>query len=158
MSDARRVEIEAWLADGTPPLDPDMTDLENMDLPELKHHIFLLSKQRQQLEDDYNKVIRLSSNGRARLDDGLELIMAKTRQEKNSMKLLSFVTLIFLPGTFFSTVVSTSQFQLDVLNRIDLWMYWVTAVPITASTVAILWIMNRKAQDKTTHEDQNQYP
>ncbi|KAL9612739.1 MAG: hypothetical protein Q9167_002678 [Letrouitia subvulpina] len=158
MGDARRMEIEAWLADGTPPLDPDMTDLENMDLPELKHHLFLLSKQRQQLEDDYNKIIQLSSNGRARLDDGLELIMAKTRQETKSIKLLSYATLFFLPGTFVSTVMSTSQFQLDVLNRTDFWMYWATAVPLTAYTVAVYWIINRKAQDKTTQEDQNQSP
>ncbi|KAI9863484.1 MAG: hypothetical protein M1824_000164 [Vezdaea acicularis] len=88
MSDARRLEIEAWVADETSVVDPEILDLEEMSLPELKHHVFLLLKQRQQLKDEYSNMICLFT-GLRYLDDDLISIMARRKLENVSGRISS---------------------------------------------------------------------
>ena len=135
MPEARRLEIEAWLADETPLLDPEITDLENMNFPELKHHMLSLLKQRQQLKDDYYSTL-------IRLDDDLKSLGVTTKVEDNSMRIIALITLIYLPGTFVSTLWSTSQFDSDYSFSLGIWTSCATAIPLTATTV--YWLIMRK--------------
>ena len=148
MSDTDRLKIEAWLADETPLLDPETIDLENMNLPELKHQMLSLLKKRQQLEDDYTNLIRLSKDQNLYHDDYLDSIVAKQNHESASMNIISLATLVGLPGTFVSSIMSMSYFENGVLNNTGFWMYWAMTVPLTATTVVTYLLMRRRPQDK----------
>ena len=165
MGEARRVEIEAWLVDGTQPLDPDITDLENMDLPELKHHIVSVLKQKQQLKDDYNNVFLLSIIGRARLDESLK---SKENQAAIVLRLFVVLMLYYWPRLIIGPIMGMYQFQVDFLNRKDLWailwmywldwLHWVMAIPIMVYTITTFCIIYLETRKETTPEDRNHYP
>lgn len=144
MPDTRRAEIEAWLADETTLLDPDMTELENMDMPELKHHMLSLLKQRQQLEKDYSALIRVSAD---HLYDDPQALLAKAKRDNTSLKVISLLTLIYLPGTFVTSMMGTSLFETSVSYNTEFWMYCGMTVPLTATTVAMYWLMRQRSQN-----------
>ncbi|OQD79875.1 hypothetical protein PENANT_c042G11221 [Penicillium antarcticum] len=62
--------------------------------------------------------------------------------DSSAMKTIAFVTLIFLPPTYISSVFSMSFFQCGNDNGWGLsnkfWIYWVFAIPTTIATV-IVW-------------------
>ncbi|KAH8164914.1 hypothetical protein CIB48_g3343 [Xylaria polymorpha] len=63
-----------------------------------------------------------------------------TRKDSQAMIAIAFITLVFLPPTFISTVFSTSFFDFGdggIVSR-KFWVYWVVTVPITVF-VNYLW-------------------
>ncbi|KAH8659325.1 prion-inhibition and propagation-domain-containing protein [Tricladium varicosporioides] len=61
MSDTKRRETEAWLADASPLPDPTVACLEDMTLPELKRLTLDLMEERKEVVETYQSVLRLSS-------------------------------------------------------------------------------------------------
>ncbi|KAK2590207.1 hypothetical protein QQS21_012110 [Conoideocrella luteorostrata] len=78
-------------------------------------------------------------------------IAADTRADSTAMRILSIVTVVFLPAAFISAVFSTSffNFQQDkekgdswkVSDKI--WIYWVTVAIVTIVTFSVIWYFQR---------------
>ncbi len=63
-----------------------------------------------------------------------------TRKDSQAMIAIAFITLVFLPPTFISTIFSTSFFDFGDGGIVSgkFWIFWVITVPITVSANA-LW-------------------
>ncbi|KAI0553643.1 hypothetical protein F4679DRAFT_429984 [Xylaria curta] len=63
-----------------------------------------------------------------------------TRKDSQAMIAIAFITLVFLPPTFISTVFSTSFFDFGDGGVVSgkFWIYWVITIPITV-LVNVLW-------------------
>ncbi|KAJ5249086.1 hypothetical protein N7468_000537 [Penicillium chermesinum] len=80
------------------------------------------------------------------------------QRDSATMKTLSFITLIFLPPTFISTIFGMQFFNYDstegfVLTS-DFWIYWAIAIPITMLT-GLVWLFWSKIfphDSRTTFE------
>lgn len=64
-------------------------------------------------------------------------------RDSTSMKILAFITTIFLPGTFVATMFSMDMFSWSKKDEGDkrtvsgqFWIYWAVAVPLTLVTLA----------------------
>lgn len=68
------------------------------------------------------------------------MIAEASKHDSSSMKILAAVTVLFLPGTFISSLFSTSMFDWQaedirlVLNQ-RFWLYWAVSLPLTIITL-----------------------
>ncbi|KAJ5333364.1 uncharacterized protein N7506_007147 [Penicillium brevicompactum] len=86
--------------------------------------------------------IQLAFNTVAQHNAGTSVEIGRAAQiDSSAMKTIAFVTLIFLPPTFISSIFSMSFFQAGDNNGWGLsskfWLYWVFAIPTTIATVLI---------------------
>jgi Mg2+ and Co2+ transporter CorA len=86
--------------------------------------------------------IQLAFNTVAQYNAGTSVAIGRAAQiDSSAMKTIAFVTLIFLPPTFISSVFSMSFFQCGVDNGWGMtnkfWIYWVFAIPTTVATVVV---------------------
>ncbi|EME79709.1 uncharacterized protein MYCFIDRAFT_81190 [Pseudocercospora fijiensis CIRAD86] len=74
-------------------------------------------------------------------------IAQSSSEDSAAMRTISFLGLIFLPGTFLSAIFSMSFFNFEPPNNATtqewrmsskFWVFWVLCVPITAATI-LLW-------------------
>ncbi|KAB8237140.1 uncharacterized protein BDW43DRAFT_307421 [Aspergillus alliaceus] len=84
-------------------------------------------------------------------------LAATTGRDSTSMKILAFITTIFLPGTFIATLFSMDMFDwkndasdpsLTVSSQF--WIYWAAALPLTALTLggwALWWNFEKHRYD-----------
>lgn len=113
-----------------------------------------------QLDVLYNMVAQMDSRLSARL-------AASAGQDSTSMKILAFISALYLPGSFVSSLFSMSIFQWphssdasgsdsgngngssnagDVVSTL-FWVYWATAIPLTAITLigwGIWWVFEMR--------------
>ncbi|KAF2116785.1 hypothetical protein BDV96DRAFT_598636 [Lophiotrema nucula] len=88
-------------------------------------------------------------------------IAQKTQQETVSMRIITLVTLFFLPGTFISTVMSTDIVHWDtnaegrmvrVVSLEALWVYLASTLPLMVVTFAgwygVHWWVNASGKEK----------
>ena len=86
-----------------------------------------------QLNVLYNFVAQLDNQTSAEL-------AASASRDSTSMKILAFISALFLPGSFVSAMFSMDLFDWnqqdegEVLSK-KFWIYWAVAVPLTALTV-----------------------
>ncbi|ORY71048.1 uncharacterized protein BCR38DRAFT_415789 [Pseudomassariella vexata] len=81
-----------------------------------------------------------------------------SRRDSVSMKTLTLMGSIFLPGTFLSSIFSMTFFDFgnDGRRRIPhLWIYFVIAVPLTALIVGAWWMYDKRP-DNGVDEDVNE--
>lgn len=83
----------------------------------------------------------------------MKLLALASKHDSSSMKILTAVTTIFLPGAFVATLFSTNMFnwfagdsELVVSERF--WIYWSVTIPLTLITVGIwsgweLWTLRK---------------
>ncbi|KAL5316660.1 hypothetical protein ACEPPN_015709 [Leptodophora sp. 'Broadleaf-Isolate-01'] len=89
------------------------------------------------------------------MTEAMHLLAVKTKQETVSMRVITLVTLFFLPGTFISTVMSTDIIkfpskqesgQVFQLGALQLWL--IITLPLMAITFIawwlVYWYVNRK--------------
>lgn len=81
------------------------------------------------------------------------------QSDSAAMKTISFLTLTFLPATYVCAIFSMSFFNYSPESgkwsvSSDFWIYWVVAVPITASTAFIWKSWNKLFPPKLIGEDQ----
>lgn len=86
--------------------------------------------------------IQLAFNTVAQHNAGTSVEIGRAAQiDSSAMKTIAFVTLIFLPPTFISSIFSMSFFQAGDGGgwgmSDNFWLYWVFAVPTTIATVLI---------------------
>lgn len=86
--------------------------------------------------------IQLAFNTVAQYNAGTSVEIGRAAQiDSSAMKTIAFVTLIFLPPTFISSVFSMSFFQCGGNNGWGMsnkfWIYWVFAIPTTIVTVTV---------------------
>ena len=86
-----------------------------------------------QLNVLYNFVAQLDNQTSAEL-------AASTSRDSTSMKILAFISALFLPGNFVSAMFSMDMFDWkgsdgDALSSGKFWIYWAAAVPLTAVTL-----------------------
>lgn len=93
-------------------------------------------------------------------------IARKTKIETVSMKVITLVTLFFLPGTFISTLMSTDIFQSDYTGRAEanpyahlnpVQVYLALSLPLTVVTLLFwagfhFWEMRHEKQKKRHHK------
>jgi O-antigen/teichoic acid export membrane protein len=94
-------------------------------------------------------------------------IATASKRDSTSMKILAAVTVIYLPGTFTSSLLATSFFEWSasgsetVLSH-RFWIYWAITIPLTAITVAawLLWTQREerlhKEQELKAQEERRQ--
>lgn len=87
--------------------------------------------------------IQLAFNTVAQYNAGTSVEIGRAAQvDSSAMKTIAFVTLVFLPPTYISSVFSMSFFQCGEDNGWGMsnkfWVYWVFAIPTTIVTV-IVW-------------------
>ncbi|KAL3425127.1 hypothetical protein PVAG01_04408 [Phlyctema vagabunda] len=92
--------------------------------------------------------------------EAMHLLAVKTKQETVSMRVITLVTLFFLPGTFISTVMSTDIIQFPPSQELEgkvfqlkaLQLYIFVTVPLMVITFAtwglIYWWVNRRQDFK----------
>ncbi|KAF7198511.1 Notoamide biosynthesis cluster protein M' [Pseudocercospora fuligena] len=83
-------------------------------------------------------------------------IAQSSSEDSAAMRTISFLGLIFLPGTFISAIFSMSFFNFEPPNNATtqewrmsskFWIFWVFCVPITAATILLwTWWHNRTTQ------------
>ena len=83
-------------------------------------------------------------------------IAQSSSEDSAAMRTISFLGLIFLPGTFISAIFSMSFFNFEPPNKAStqewrmsskFWIFWVFCVPITAATILVwTWWHNRTTQ------------
>ncbi|KFY93297.1 hypothetical protein V500_03784 [Pseudogymnoascus sp. VKM F-4518 (FW-2643)] len=115
----------------------------------------------------YAKRAQLSTDRMEKITDAMFEIARKTQQETVSMKIITLVTLFFLPGTFISTIMSTDIIQFknnveDYSSGALKWFAMVTVPFIVATFVTwygFYWWARRKerlaAAEKADLERQN---
>jgi Mg2+ and Co2+ transporter CorA len=94
-----------------------------------------------------------SASNEARLRNEINLAFnVVNQQDTKSVRIISIVTLAFLPATFVSTLFSMSFFRQPTDERgwglsPMVWIYFVISVPLTGFTIA-LWIWGPRIWDK----------
>jgi Mg2+ and Co2+ transporter CorA len=73
----------------------------------------------------------------------------RARQDNNNMKLIAVVGLVYLPGTFVSSLFGMNFFSFDEENgqqrwgiSRNFWLYWAITVPLTLCTMVIWALAN----------------
>ncbi|KAL8740662.1 MAG: hypothetical protein Q9190_006659 [Brigantiaea leucoxantha] len=103
------------------------------------------------LEYHNTEINKVSTNSMIRMTEDMNDIARKTKIETVSMKVITVVTLFFLPGTFISTLMSTSIFESDdnsagssahpspnpYAHLSPLQLYLATSLPLTFVTILI---------------------
>ncbi|KAB8256651.1 hypothetical protein BDV32DRAFT_153049 [Aspergillus pseudonomiae] len=115
-----------------------------------EHVLCLQARMELQLDVLYSFVAQSDNRLNARL-------AASTGRDSTSMKILAFITTIFLPGTFIATLFSMDMFDWksapsDGSRAVSsqFWIYWATAVPLTAITLggwALWWNFEKHRYD-----------
>lgn len=94
----------------------------------------------------FNLIAQRDQNQNIRIANDTQILARESKRDSTAMKAIAFVTMIFLPGTFLSSVFSMNLFEWDapdssdVVNR-RMWVYWAAAVPLTVMVVVfyLLW-------------------
>ncbi|KAL4951767.1 hypothetical protein BDW69DRAFT_196210 [Aspergillus filifer] len=76
-------------------------------------------------------------------------------RDSTTVRVITVVTLIYLPSTFMATLLGmNSFFEMDENRRIvvapQFWIYVVCAIPLTAATLCYWWYFQRSKQRKET--------
>ena len=76
-------------------------------------------------------------------------VAEETKKDGYSMKTLAVVTILFLPATSVSSVLSMPLFQWNEKNgkaivNSKVWVYFIFAVPLTLITVGLWWVWQRR--------------
>ncbi|KAE8381934.1 hypothetical protein BDV26DRAFT_254563 [Aspergillus bertholletiae] len=114
------------------------------------HVLCLQARMELQLNVLYSFVAQSDNRLNARL-------AASTGKDSTSMKILAFITTVFLPGTFIATLFSMDMFDWksapsDGSSSVSsqFWIYWAAAVPLTAVTLggwALWWNFEKHRYD-----------
>jgi len=67
------------------------------------------------------------------------VIARETKADSSSMKTIAALTMLFLPGTYLSSV-----FGMKSADGVPWWMYVAIAAPLTAAVVLTWWIWTNK--------------
>lgn len=94
----------------------------------------------------FNLIAQRDQNQNIRIANDTQILARESKRDSTAMKAIAFVTMIFLPGTFLSSVFSMDLFtwnaphDSDVVNG-RIWIYWATVIPLTIVVVAffLLW-------------------
>ncbi|CZR62157.1 uncharacterized protein PAC_12054 [Phialocephala subalpina] len=105
----------------------------------------ILNKRAIETSKALGKRAQFTAERMEKVNDSMHEIAKKTQQETVSMKIITLVTLFFLPGTFISTIMSTDilQFQDNSENYQSkaLEYYLMITIPIMAVTFGVWWGM-----------------
>jgi hypothetical protein len=154
---ARRISIartshKSKIPDNTRP-DPDQRAnyLRNLISGGQAHQGVLLERTKAQVQTVYSMI--------GQRDNKLNIETAiAARRDSNAMRIIAAVTLVFLPGTFTSTLFSTTffnfQYQSSRIVSSWLWLYFVVTVFLTLAVVAG-WYYLEKRQNRTIWQSLN---
>ncbi len=89
--------------------------------------------------------------------DASKTIAEETKKDGYSMKTLAVVTMLFLPATSVSSILAMPLFRWDegddnTVVSTKLWVYFVLAIPLTAATVGLWWIWQKRMIRGTTKQ------
>ncbi|KAI0166171.1 hypothetical protein GGR57DRAFT_445686 [Xylariaceae sp. FL1272] len=80
-----------------------------------------------------------------------------SKRDSTSMKTLSLLGAVFLPGTFLSSVFSMTFFDFKVAGNSEvsqeLWIYFVITIPLTLAIVLAWWALDRRREKRYAVED-----
>ena len=113
-------------------------------------------------------IINQQASIQNRWDSRLTQLIAKsTKQDSTSMTTFTFITALFLPGTFIATLFSTTMFdwhssddppqsqsespyQANVSSKF--WVFWAITIPLTLFTLLCWYLWSRHANSKWSEE------
>ncbi|KAK4165314.1 hypothetical protein QBC43DRAFT_31872 [Cladorrhinum sp. PSN259] len=84
---------------------------------------------------------------------GSRELAAASKRDSSAMKIIAYMTTLFLPATFVSTLFSMPMFDWTVPRISDaagghMWFYWTIAIPLTVLVVSVFgvyaWYQGRK--------------
>lgn len=118
------------------------------------------------LEYQNTQTNKYTTKSMVTMTEDMNDIARKTKIETVSMKVITLVTLFFLPGTFISTLMSTDIFQADYTGRgrpnpyahlNPVQIYFALSLPLTIVTLLFwacfhFWEMRHEKQKKRNHE------
>ncbi|KAI6784735.1 uncharacterized protein J7T54_007828 [Emericellopsis cladophorae] len=97
-------------------------------------------------ESFFESTLGRATANKERLTNQIQLEFHKvTKADSDAMKMVAFVTLLFLPATFVAAIFSTTFFSYEGdewMMSGQFWIYWAFAIPITFTT-AWLWTLWR---------------
>ncbi|KAI1268391.1 hypothetical protein F5Y18DRAFT_375189 [Xylariaceae sp. FL1019] len=80
-----------------------------------------------------------------------------SKRDSTSMKTLSLLGAVFLPGTFLSSVFSMTFFDFKVADNREvsqeLWIYFIITIPLTLAIVLAWWGLDRRREKRYAVED-----
>lgn len=100
-------------------------------------------KRAEALNDRLRNEIQLSFNTVTQQDSDTTIKISKIAQgDSNVMRMIAYLTLMFLPATFISAVFSTSFFNFNPDEKRwsvsdKFWIFWAFSVPVTIVTVVM---------------------
>lgn len=95
----------------------------------------------QRIDSQSSVIYSLVAQQEAQLQYSLTL---GTVRDARSMKTLSVITIVFLPGAFFATLFSTNMFKFSSINQ-EVGVYFAIVVPLTVMLLVAwrAWVNNR---------------
>ncbi|KAL6796533.1 hypothetical protein J3E68DRAFT_426108 [Trichoderma sp. SZMC 28012] len=95
----------------------------------------------QRIDSQSSVIYSLVAQQEAQLQYSLTL---GTVRDARSMKTLSVITIVFLPGAFFATLFSTNMFKFSSINQ-EVGVYFAIVVPLTVILLVAwrVWVNNR---------------
>ena len=96
---------------------------------------------------EQQKLTRSDQQTSIQIAEASKMIAEETKKDGYSMKTLAVVTIIFLPATSVSSIMAMPLFKWNEhwIASKWLWVYFAFAVPLTALTVGLWWIWQRRA-------------
>jgi hypothetical protein len=102
------------------------------------------------VKEDTDASIELAKDSRT--------IALATKHDSSSMKNIAFMTMAFLPATFFAALFTLPIFDWESTPMITqkFWVYWATTVPTTLLVFALWYMITKQKEIRERKENQRQ--
>ncbi|KAH8886053.1 hypothetical protein GQ53DRAFT_845158 [Thozetella sp. PMI_491] len=125
---------------------------------------YIKQRVRIQIEALFNLITQHDSLISLRIAQASQLSAVSSQQDSSSMKTLAVVTMLFLPGSFVSSLFSIDVFNWDTSNAVNplaidvspaFGLYWLVAISLTILVFAIygLWLLFHHRRQKRLTRD-----
>ncbi|RFU31736.1 hypothetical protein B7463_g4618, partial [Scytalidium lignicola] len=107
----------------------------------------------------YNIIAQKQSQLNFQIAGEQRKLAVASKREGSSVKMLSLLGTIFLPGTYIASMFSTTFFNFQNASDMNsdvsprFWIYWAVTIPATLIIVSIWYIWERRRESRYDRED-----
>jgi hypothetical protein len=106
----------------------------------------------------FNLIAKEDSNASIELAKDSRTIVLATKHDSSSMKTVAFLTMLFLPATFFAAFFAMPVFDWEGphFTTQHFWIYSATTLPVTLLVFVVWFVVTRRKEIRDGIEDQRQ--
>lgn len=105
----------------------------------------------------FNLIAKEDANASIELAKDSRTIALAAKHDSSSMKTVAYMTMAFLPATFFAAFFSIQAFEWKdnslVMNK-RFWVYWAATLPVTGLVFLVWYLITRKKEIRERLERQ----